>query len=223
MDGTTRSAPIAEVQVTTPFYNGELRALAVENPIADVIIGNIDGASEKGTEEKAAIGAVQTRKAAMKQRVNLDEYEEAIKEIDGGDKRISLMEFSTAEIKEAQENDKSLVKAWEKAETERPVDRDNWLTVKNGLLYRMKEHRNGSGTAEQLVAPQKFRNKIMEIAHEGVFEGHLGTGRTLDKIMQSFFGLESVQMFSGTAAHMMHAKRRPIRVDKGRYHYRPRP
>ena len=45
MDGTVRSAPIAEVEVTTPFFRGQLRALAVENPIADVIIGNIDGAS----------------------------------------------------------------------------------------------------------------------------------------------------------------------------------
>ncbi|GFS22725.1 hypothetical protein ElyMa_005115700 [Elysia marginata] len=77
MDWTTRSAPIAKVQVTTPLYNGELRALAVENPIADMIIGNIDVASEGGKEEKEAIGAVQTRKAAMKQRENIDECEEA--------------------------------------------------------------------------------------------------------------------------------------------------
>ena len=182
-----RSAPIAEVEVTTPFYKGQLRALAVENPIADVIIGNIDGASGEHREESETACAVKTRSAAMKQSDDSDRVEDEAVVNDEGDQTTPLMEFSTAEIREAQRNDASLAKSWEKVDMEGPENRDSWITVRNGLLYRIKEQQHGQGRIEQLLAPLKFRKKIMEMAHEGVFGGHLGAGRTLDKIMQSFF------------------------------------
>ena len=58
--------------------------------------------------------------------------------------------------------------------------------MRNGLLYRIKEQQLGQGRNEQLLAPLTFRKEIMEMAHQGVFGGHSGARRTLDKIMQSF-------------------------------------
>ena len=111
VDGTVRSAPIAEVEVTTPFYKGQLRALAVENPIADVIIGNIDGASGEHREESEMACAVKTRSAAMKQSDDSDRVEDEAVVNDEGDQTTPLMDFSTAEIREAQRNDASLAKS----------------------------------------------------------------------------------------------------------------
>ena len=39
-------APITKIQVDTPYYVGEVEALCVQEPVADLIIGNITGARE---------------------------------------------------------------------------------------------------------------------------------------------------------------------------------
>ena len=39
-------APIAKIQVDIPYYVGEVEALYVQEPVADLIIGNITGARE---------------------------------------------------------------------------------------------------------------------------------------------------------------------------------
>ena len=43
IDGTGRILPTADVEVITPFFSGKTEAIVVENPIYDVIIGNIPG------------------------------------------------------------------------------------------------------------------------------------------------------------------------------------
>ena len=43
IDRTIRSLPVAKFQVDTPYYKGELYAMCVEDPIYDLIIGNIQG------------------------------------------------------------------------------------------------------------------------------------------------------------------------------------
>ena len=39
-------APIAKIQVDTPYYVGEVEALCGQEPVADLIIGNITGSRE---------------------------------------------------------------------------------------------------------------------------------------------------------------------------------
>ena len=55
------------------------------------------------------------------------------------------------------------------------------------MFYRIKEGEAGRGNIKQLLVPKQFRYEIMKIAHEGVFGGHLGTGKTRERIMKSFF------------------------------------
>ena len=43
IDRTIRRLPVAKLQVDTPYYKGELYAMCVEDPIYDLIIGNIQG------------------------------------------------------------------------------------------------------------------------------------------------------------------------------------
>ena len=43
-DGTMRLCPVARINVSTPFYVGQLEALIMDNPVYDLIIGNITGA-----------------------------------------------------------------------------------------------------------------------------------------------------------------------------------
>ena len=43
IDRTISRLPVAKLQVDTPYYKGELYAMCVEDPIYDLIIGNIQG------------------------------------------------------------------------------------------------------------------------------------------------------------------------------------
>jgi len=44
IDGVVKYYPTAIVELNTPFYKGKANALCMDNPLYDVIIGNIDGA-----------------------------------------------------------------------------------------------------------------------------------------------------------------------------------
>lgn len=49
IDGTVRKVPIARILVDTPYFRGPVDALCMENPLYDLIIGNVDDA--RGVED----------------------------------------------------------------------------------------------------------------------------------------------------------------------------
>ncbi|ESO88655.1 hypothetical protein LOTGIDRAFT_165440 [Lottia gigantea] len=44
IDGSVKSVPVARLEVNTPYFQGKVTALCMENPVCDVIIGNIANA-----------------------------------------------------------------------------------------------------------------------------------------------------------------------------------
>jgi len=46
MDGTVRYTPGAQIYVQTPFFSGLTTAICMENPIYDLVIGNVPGARD---------------------------------------------------------------------------------------------------------------------------------------------------------------------------------
>ncbi|KAL7646158.1 UNVERIFIED_CONTAM: hypothetical protein RMT77_003059 [Armadillidium vulgare] len=44
IDNSIRDVPVAKIRITTPYYEGEVEALALQDAIYDLIIGNIPGA-----------------------------------------------------------------------------------------------------------------------------------------------------------------------------------
>ena len=59
IDGTVRRTPVAEMEVRTPYYTGIVKASCIENPLYDVIIGNIPGVRHLNGEEANAMIEVQ--------------------------------------------------------------------------------------------------------------------------------------------------------------------
>ena len=70
IDGTVRRVPIAVVNVDTPYFEGEVTALCMNNPVYDLILGNIDGVRDPAnpntswkdvnTHQPEVTGAVET-------------------------------------------------------------------------------------------------------------------------------------------------------------------
>jgi len=46
MDGTVRRTPVAEVQVDTPYLSGTTAATCMDNPLYDLIKGNLRGVTD---------------------------------------------------------------------------------------------------------------------------------------------------------------------------------
>ena len=59
IDGTVREFETAKLAVSTPFFTGQLEALVMQNPLCDLIIGDVPGA--KGPDDLAVAAAVETR------------------------------------------------------------------------------------------------------------------------------------------------------------------
>ena len=41
IDGVIKRYPTAVVELKTPYYTGTVKALCMENPVQDIIIGNV--------------------------------------------------------------------------------------------------------------------------------------------------------------------------------------
>jgi len=66
IDGTVRRTPVAEIEIETQYYTGKVRAVCMDNPLYDVIIGNVPGVSD-GDNTRLKAQAVVTRAQAKQQ------------------------------------------------------------------------------------------------------------------------------------------------------------
>ena len=62
-------------------------------------------------------------------------------------------------------------------------------SVRNGLLCRLwtPPGRDEEMTTEQLVLPMQCRKAVLEVAHDIPLSGHLGKGKTAQRILQRFY------------------------------------
>ena len=91
-------------------------------------------------------------------------------------------EESVEVFKEAQRTDASLSKCWDNV---KEMDSIFFVHEKNNLLYRktvilgLEIH--------QLLVPQEKRDKILNLAHDCLWAGHMGSQKTLQRIQAYFY------------------------------------
>ncbi|XP_030839572.1 uncharacterized protein LOC115923285 [Strongylocentrotus purpuratus] len=184
IDRTMRTFPVAKVTLDSPFFIGEVEALCVNNPIYDVVLGNIPGAREPKDPDEDWNGdaclAVETRNQRKKESKPIQKL-----------KVPKQTDVATAEeFRKEQANDATLGRIREQAEsgvvkTTRNGNR-SLFRRKQGLLYREFQSASGDVT-HQLVVPCKFRGQILRLAHECLLGRHLGSHKTAERILQNFF------------------------------------
>ena len=87
-DGVVKRYPTAVVEFNTPYYTGTAKALCMENPVQDIIIGNIPGAL--GAEIKSSDDHDENMRSVndmkqIKDDVIIDHNESHIENIDTKD------------------------------------------------------------------------------------------------------------------------------------------
>ena len=195
-DGRTSKVPRARIYVNSDFYKGFVEAACVENLPFDVLIGNVNGAScactasinnvetsheeNPDSEDEATICLVQTRNqvknenSVCKSRIGL------------GSIKLDMSSISTKEIIELQKNDPTLNACFKKVDN--VSNSTPRFITKKGLLVRVA---NSSDTLrdvlQQIVLPKSLRKKVTTLAHDTVLSGHLGTGKTIKRVMAHFY------------------------------------
>ncbi|XP_062615055.1 uncharacterized protein LOC134276789 [Saccostrea cucullata] len=196
IDGTVRTVEEASIYVDTPYFTGNINALCMKEPVYDLIIGNIDGArnqtdpdpqwcrKDEREECNQVLQAVQTRNQKKKE----DKGMKKLKVTDLVDTDLTI-----DQMKQLQMDDSSLKVYREHAATGRKKNIgeniETWFSVERGLLYRHYHSKKVSDQKlyKQLVVPEPLRQKVMKIAHDSILGGHLGTKKTLDRIMSNFY------------------------------------
>ena len=167
------SFPLAKINVQTPFFSGDTDAVCMDEPLYDLIIGNVPGATGL---ENPYTGAVVTR-AAAKKDAKLPKLKS----------KVISWDMDGAEMQKLQEADPRLSCMREAVKTGKPISRDGKgkAVIERGLLFRV--YTKDGIQHKQLVLPFKLREAVMSISHEGLLGGHLGSEKTLGRIRQEFY------------------------------------
>ena len=174
--------PLAKINIETPVFSGELECCVLDDPVTDVILGNVDGVPRVDPFPKPSIEAAcqVTTRAQAKERakptvplptplppdINVDR-EQLIKSQHQDD---SLSEF----FRKAQEG---VSKKHGKGTCQFVVDGD--------VLFRI--FNDGSKETRQVVVPKDFRQTLLFTAHDSILAGHGGTKRTLCRLLPRFW------------------------------------
>ena len=193
LDGTVRKFPVARISVSCPYYVGDCEALCAENPVYDLILGNIpevrcpndpnpSWSLERTLSDGELVGAVQTRaQKAQEGKTTVLRVPSALKGVD------------KYEVIKAQEEDDKLKEVRNRLATGEKKTSSNgdthWYEKHAGLIYRMfQSPRVADGKVhKQLLVPTSMRDHVLRLAHDSIFGGHQGIRKTKAKVLVDFY------------------------------------
>ncbi|KAM7309516.1 uncharacterized protein ISCGN_006523 [Ixodes scapularis] len=205
VDGTVRLLPEARVQVETPYLSGSVTALCMENPLYELIVGNVEGAR---APEDPLPGPEEEHNRLAKDNPGLNpepkpaDPEPTAAAVTRAQAKAQAKPFSPLQTPDPAEKpmeDRSYAEEQQRDQTlkaciarkgEKSTGWDGKSTVEfkreNHLLYRYYTDKTGRRT-RQLVVPEIHRKKVLKLAHDGIMAGHLGSEKTKDRIKEEFF------------------------------------
>ena len=177
--------------IDTPYYSGKVRGIAMPCPVYDVVVGNLEGARPADKPDPdwkpmdiTEAGAVVTRaQSKLKPLTPLRVAKSSQLKVDG------------KQLREMQCNDPSLkkVRNWitdGKGENPRKGLREKYFwddTTKILMREYATAPEKGSRIFNQVMLPGELRLSVMKVAHDSILGGHLGTQKTIDRVLSSFF------------------------------------
>jgi hypothetical protein len=175
-DGEVKQFPVAVVSVCSSFFEGDLPCCVLEDPVADLIIGNLPGLAKP--EVPAISSAVTTRAQAKRDAVPHKALVEVSKDLSVSKEDLSRMQRDDATLRAcfslAESGERKILGAAAYS-----------FYVSEGLLYRQYE--KGSKVYSQVVVPFSLRSSVLVVGHDQLLAGHCGVRRTLARVLSRFF------------------------------------
>ncbi|KAK7480042.1 hypothetical protein BaRGS_00028679 [Batillaria attramentaria] len=177
--------PTAFVDLESPFVQGRVEAVVIDDACHDVIIGNtatfVDGetAPVPVYARREFVSAVQTRAQARKEQ----EIEKPVPVV-----QTCGLDITPSELKELQAGDSTLAKARVAADRQLRISSGkNTITFQRskGILKRVFVDQKGEH--RQVCVPAALRKEVMRLAHDTPMGGHLGGKKTRERIWSEFY------------------------------------
>src|SRR5215469_13673362 len=202
-DGSEIVASYAIVEIITPFLKGKVKALCLEKPAYDLLVGNVpnvkgninmeneymDEEKEKETlndgkhEEITHTKENQECKDTPEEKQNNEERkEECAVVLKVGE--VKGIDINKDQLKEMQEKDESLIKYSNTINKDKQNGREGNYIIKKSIVY-IKGDREKL-IQDKLLVPKNLRMNLLTIAHDMPMSGHLGTKKTLERINRVF-------------------------------------
>lgn len=212
VDSTVRCVPEAVIEISTPYYSGKVSAKCLENPLYDLILGNVPGVRNVDSPdtqwferapvlEPSGVSEPRQEKEGSTHKGNIEAKTAAVKRSTRGEAEkpalkvptIGPLQVTPSELAKQQEKDPSLQVCYRHVGAEWRRNRTVYeFQIRDGLLYRRCQFNPGREVI-QLVVPQGLRHTVLGLAHDSIMAGHQGTSRTLARIAEEFFwpGMQS--------------------------------
>jgi hypothetical protein len=185
MDSSERRFQKAVVMIATDHFKGKLKVFVVDTLVVDCVIGNIEELKGRDSEH---VNTSEQLSAAVVTRAQRNAEKKPLSElvVDKSDlvDRDSFMKL--------QKEDSSLERYWDLAGGDEKQSKCGGVKfeVRNGLLYRIFTPRNTVNCIKQLMVPERMRQKVISVAHDGLLSGHCGIRRTKDRVVSNFYWRE---------------------------------
>ena len=163
VDRTIKRASMAKVEVDTPFYVGTVEALCLQDPLFDLIIGNVPGArrSDDPNPEWGVVTAMATRAQA---RSGKDPKPLKMKEV------TDKMSINKKDLIKTQEEDPTLQKLKQLKRTDTRKGYVVSYEKRGGIWYRIRQRKDDVGDPrKQILVPKSLREGVMGVAHDSLF------------------------------------------------------
>ena len=175
--GKVETFPIAKISVHTPYFEGTVEACVIDDPVADLILGNVPGIRTNHGGKGGSVALVTTRAQAENDRKNPKPLPMP---------KIDKLDVSPDELKELQKADESLKKCFEQVVPERALDKNTHCFVsKEGVLTRL--YQSDTEVLHQIVVPKPLRLTVLQVSHDIPMAGHFGVRRTLSRVLLHFY------------------------------------
>ncbi|XP_064478117.1 uncharacterized protein LOC135391692 [Ornithodoros turicata] len=217
LDRKVRMLPVATVHIQSPYYTGELEAGCMEDPLFDVILGNVprmrrveeqdphwetepNNGEDTGSKEQdvpdlegntPSVGGGQQeiyhKILAVTTRQQSRKEREDFRQL-----RSPLLSegIVTEDFGKEQKADLTLQKFFasnRKQFQSKNRRKGSYLFLEENDLLHRKYKSFSGESTIQLMVPQKFRLTVLELAHNGIMAGHQGAKRTAERIMTEFY------------------------------------
>ena len=159
-----------------PYYTGVTQAICLRDPLFDLVIGNIPVARNPDDPDPDVemCAAAVTRAQA---RMDITVKPLFTKDV------TAQTSITKNELAKLQQKDNTLEKYADLEGAVRNGDYEIKYERRRGVLYRIRNRVDRLvECSKQIMVPKTLRRKVMEVAHDSIFRGHLGIKKTKDRI-----------------------------------------
>ncbi len=179
--GNLEKFPLAEIDVDTSYFSGPLICCVIQEPVADLILGNVVGVAPIPglimSDSSHIAAAVETRsqKKQTEQKSCLD--------VPFQDLNLSKKELITL-----QEQDPELQTCRDMAVSGRCVNlKKSSFSFSKDQGVLMRNFSKEKVQVSQIVVPAQARKKVLFTAHDGLLAGHCGMRKTIARVENRFW------------------------------------